>query len=87
MLSKRHLALSYHRVHEAIAAKIIKFCHVDGKKNVADVMTKFLARPIFWPLIELVCIVLEGGNYVVGRKFSPHLDLRGHESIVFSQVT
>jgi hypothetical protein len=54
MLSKRHLALAYHRVREAIAAKIIKFCHIDGQKNVADVMTKFLARPKFWPLIEPV---------------------------------
>ena len=54
MLSKRHLALSYHRVREAIAAKIIKFCHIDGRDNVADVMTKFLPRPSFWPLIEPV---------------------------------
>ena len=41
-LKKRHNALSYHRVREAIAAKIIKFYHIDGKGNPADFLTKFL---------------------------------------------
>jgi hypothetical protein len=29
-LHKRHMALSFHRVREAIAAKIIGFYHLDG---------------------------------------------------------
>ena len=70
MLAKRHLALSYHRVREAIAAKIIKFCHIDGKKNVADVMTKFLACPNFWPLIEPV-LFWKGETMLRGEKSAP----------------
>ena len=41
-LKKRHNALSYRKVREAIASKILKFYHIDGKENPADVLTKFL---------------------------------------------
>ena len=30
-LNKRHNALSYHKVREAVAAKILAFVHIDGK--------------------------------------------------------
>ena len=43
-LNKRHQALSYHRVRECIAAKIIRFFHVRSEENPSDIMTKFLAR-------------------------------------------
>ena len=32
-LNKRHNALAYHRVREAIAAAVMKFFKIDGKKN------------------------------------------------------
>ena len=51
-LNKRHNALSYHRVREAIAAGIINFMHVDGKANPSDVLTKFLGWNKFWPLVQ-----------------------------------
>ena len=51
-LKKRHNALSYHRVREAIAAKIIKFYHIDGKENPADVLTKFLDSKTWWHLLK-----------------------------------
>jgi endo-beta-N-acetylglucosaminidase D len=51
-LNKRHNALSYHRVREAISAEILYFLHVDGKLNPSDVLTKFLAWAKFWPLIQ-----------------------------------
>ncbi len=41
-LTKRHNALAYHRVREAIAAKILCFLHLEGSLNLADIMTKFL---------------------------------------------
>jgi hypothetical protein len=52
ILMKRHNALAYHRVREAIAAKILFFLHISGNQNPADVLTKFLPYPVFWPLIE-----------------------------------
>ena len=39
-LHKRHVLLSYHRVREAIAAKVIKFVFIDGTINPADILSK-----------------------------------------------
>ena len=39
-LKKRHNALSYHRVREAIAANILNFIHISLDQNSADVLTK-----------------------------------------------
>jgi hypothetical protein len=52
VLAKRHNALSYHRVRAAISTGMMQFCHVSGKENPADVMTKFLPYAVFWPLIK-----------------------------------
>ncbi len=51
-LKKRHNALAYHRVREAVAAGIIYYFHIDGKDNPADILTKFLAAAVLWPLIK-----------------------------------
>jgi hypothetical protein len=56
-LKKRHNALAYHRVREAIACKIIRFVHIASEHNPADVLSKHmwsrewfaLMKPlIFW---------------------------------------
>ena len=39
-LKKKHNAIAYHRVREAIATQIIKVNHIDGKNNPADILTK-----------------------------------------------
>ena len=52
VLKKRHNALSYHRVREAIAANIMHFLHLDGSENCADVLTKIQSHTKIWPLIE-----------------------------------
>jgi hypothetical protein len=51
-LNKRHNALSYHRVREAIAAKILKFFHIEGKLNPADILSKHTRYADAWPLIQ-----------------------------------
>lgn len=48
-LKKRHKALSYHRVREALAAVIIKFIHIDGDKSPADILTKPLPQVLLHP--------------------------------------
>jgi hypothetical protein len=54
-LNRRHNALSYHRVRECIAMKIIYYLHVAGINNPSDVLTKFLGyaklRPLIQPLL------------------------------------
>ena len=52
VLKKKHNAIAYHCVREAIAAKIIRFCHVNSEDNFADVLTKPLANQEFHKLIK-----------------------------------
>ena len=51
-LSKKHQACNWHRIREAITAGIIVFSHIESTKNIADVLTKPLAGPLFHELIE-----------------------------------
>ena len=39
-LHKRHNALSYHRVREAIASGMLRFIHLPGECNPADILSK-----------------------------------------------
>ena len=39
-LKKKHNAIAYHRVREAVAAGIVELFHVRSENNLADTMTK-----------------------------------------------
>ena len=52
VLKKKHHACAYHRVREAIAAKIIKFAHIKSEDNFADVLTKPLGGQEFHTLVK-----------------------------------
>ena len=52
VLHKRHNALSFHRVREAIASGIIHFKHIDGPINPADILSKHWAYPKVWPMLQ-----------------------------------
>ena len=39
-LKKKHQSCNYHRIREAIAAKIVRFAHVSSGNNLADLLTK-----------------------------------------------
>jgi hypothetical protein len=51
-LHKRHLVLSFHRVREAIAAKVIRYYHLAGEYNPADVLSKHWAYGNVWKLLQ-----------------------------------
>ncbi|MGH3053704.1 MAG: Ty1/Copia family ribonuclease HI, partial [Gaiellaceae bacterium] len=44
-LKKKHNSISYHKVRECIAAKIIRLAKEDGTTNLADILTKSLSAP------------------------------------------
>ncbi|MGH7955097.1 MAG: Ty1/Copia family ribonuclease HI, partial [Gloeomargaritales cyanobacterium] len=53
-LKKRHNALSYHRVREAIADKILTFRHIPSVENPADILTKILTKATWWHLMKQI---------------------------------
>jgi len=54
VLKKKHCAISYHRVREAIAAGIMVFAHVPSTENVADILTKPLPALAFHNIVKKV---------------------------------
>jgi hypothetical protein len=51
-LNKRHIALSYHRVREAIAAKVLDLLHIDEKTYPANVLSKHCGHIDAWPHLK-----------------------------------
>jgi hypothetical protein len=51
-LNKRHNALAYHCVCEMIAAKILGYYWIDGKKNPAEIVSKHWSYPQVWHLLK-----------------------------------
>ena len=51
-LHKRHNALSFHRVREAITAKIVEFHHIPGHINPAEILSKHWGYQQVWPMLQ-----------------------------------
>ena len=66
-LNKRYNALAYHRVREAIAAKVMKFFKIDGKKNPSDILSKHYGHPKAWPHIKTL-LFWRGDTSVIPDK-------------------
>jgi hypothetical protein len=43
-LKKKHNAIAYHQVREAIAGRIMRFSYIKIEENVSDMMTKLLSN-------------------------------------------
>jgi hypothetical protein len=59
-LNKRHVMLSFHRVREAIAAKIVRFFHLPGEHNPADILSKHWGYQQVKS--QLAALLFEGGD-------------------------
>ena len=53
-LGKRHHALSYHYVREAIASSMVLFYHIPGEINPADLLSKHWAHHTVWPQLKAI---------------------------------
>ena len=51
-LHKRHNALAYHKVREAIAAGMIRFHHIPGSTNPADILSKHWDYSTIYPVLK-----------------------------------
>ena len=52
VLKKKHSACSCHCIREAIAAGVLKFAHIPGNQNCADILTKPAPGPQFRELVR-----------------------------------
>ena len=46
-LKKKHNAIAYHRVREAVATGILRFVHIPGSRNVADAFSSAKLASVF----------------------------------------
>jgi hypothetical protein len=74
-LHKQHTLLLYHRVCEAIAAKMIVFIHIDGRINPVDIPSKHGVTAKFGEVVspcysgqEIPLIRLSGSMVPILRK-------------------
>ena len=51
-LNKRHTALAYHRVREAVASKMLSFNHIPGTSNPADILSKHWSNHKIWGMLQ-----------------------------------
>jgi hypothetical protein len=52
VLKKKHNAIAYHRVSEAIAARIMRFSYIKSEENFSDVLSKPLNNEKFHYLMK-----------------------------------
>ena len=66
-LHKRHLMLSYNFVREAIAARKLRFSHINGAINMSDVLSKHWAYQAVWDVLKPV-LFWRGDTMKIGKK-------------------
>jgi hypothetical protein len=69
-LKKRHNALSFHRVREAIAAGIMFLHKIAGKLNPSDVLSKHTGYPDAWPILRPL-LFWKGVDDTYGKDLPP----------------
>jgi hypothetical protein len=52
LLKKKNNVIAYHRVREAIAARIMRFAYIESEENVSDILTKPLSNEKFHYLMK-----------------------------------
>ena len=51
-ITKRHVMLSFHRVRQAVASGMLRFHHIVGKINPADILSKHWANADVWSIMK-----------------------------------
>ena len=71
-LKEKHNAIADQRVRGAIAARIIRFCHIDIQVNLADILTKPLGNDDFHHLIRPI-LFRNPGEPRLPTKINPEI--------------
>jgi hypothetical protein len=51
-LHKRHVLILFHRIREAVAARVLHFIHIPGANNPADVLSKLWGYQSVKPVLK-----------------------------------
>ena len=78
VLKKKHCAINYHRVREAIAGNIVNYVHIDSRKNIADCLTKPLPGNVLYGLVKPILFANPGETLWPGKNIELDDD-RGSE--------
>ena len=66
-LTKCHNILAFHRVREAIAAKLMPFYWIESAYNLSDMLSKNLDHPTVYPMI-LKLLITRGNITLIPRE-------------------
>ena len=66
-LTKRHIILAFHKVREAIAAKLMAFYWIQSAYNLSDMLSKHWGHPTVYPMI-LKLLVTRGNITLIPIK-------------------
>ena len=66
-LTKRHNILAFHRVREAIAAKLMAFYWIQSAYNLSDMLSKHCHHPTVYPMI-LKLLITRGNITLIPRE-------------------
>jgi len=70
-LKKKHNAIAYHRVQEAVAAETLWIAHVHSKSNNADLLTK----PVLGPELRNTVNKIYISNFSTDKLITEHIIL------------
>ena len=66
-LTKRHSILAFHKVREAIAAKLMAFYWIQSAYNLSDMLSKHWVHPTVYPMI-LKLLITRGNITLILRE-------------------
>ena len=69
-LTKRHNILAFHRVREAIAAKLMAFYWIQSAYNLSDMLSKHWDHPSVYPMI--LKLLITRGNITLNPREATH---------------
>ena len=70
-LKKKHNAIAYHKVREAVAAGFVKVAHISTKVNKADILTKPLGPQDYNNLLNNIMFTHQEKNQTQEKKENP----------------
>ena len=76
-LKKKHNAIAYHRIREAVAGGIISLGHIPTETNFSDILTKSLRGPRLHSLTkDLLFRAMDSGECEDDEQKKPKLEVR-----------